>query len=236
MAGIIEALALRALIRWALRALRRILSGFVILSVGLTAIYRFVPVPFTPLMFIRGEVRKAKKRWVPIEKMSPHLVAAAVAAEDQNFVEHWGFDFEAIWDAWKDNRRGGHKRGASTISQQTAKNVFLYPARTYTRKILEAYFTVLIELLWSKRRIMEVYLNVAETGKGLYGVEAAAQAYYGKSAAELDADRAAAIVACLPAPRKWSPVRPSAEVAARIAWIKFHMRTLPPSKYVLDGN
>ncbi len=220
-----------ALVRWLLRTLKRIVFWFVVSSVGLTILYRFVPVAYTPLMFVRGEVWKAKKQWVPIEKMCPDLVAAAIIAEDQKFNEHWGFDFAAMWDAWKYNRtHNGHKRGASTISQQTAKNVFLYPSRTYLRKILEVYFTVLIEIFWPKKRIMEVYLNVAETGDGIYGVEAAAQYYYGKSAANLNRDQAAAVVACFPSPRRWSPVRPSAFVAQRIAWVKAQIPNFPPSK------
>jgi monofunctional biosynthetic peptidoglycan transglycosylase len=229
-ATLLESVALWAWVRWIVRLLRRLALLFVLSSVGLTILYRFVPVPYTPLMFIRGGAWKAKKTWVSMDDISPPLVAAAVAAEDQNFLDHRGFDFSAMYEAWK--QRGKYERGGSTISQQTAKNVFLYPQRTYVRKILEAYFTVLIELFWSKRRIMEVYLNVAETGKGIYGVEAASREYYGKSAANLNADEAAAIVACFPAPRKWSPLRPSKELLARIAAVKYQTRRLPPAKYL----
>ena len=235
MAGLIEGLMAMALVRWLLRTLRRLLFWFLVLSVGVTIFYRFVPVAYTPLMFARGNAWSAKKKWVPMEKMCPDLVAAAIIAEDQRFNEHWGFDFSAMWDAWKYNRtHSGHKRGASTISQQTAKNVFLYPARTYVRKILEAYFTVLIEVFWSKKRIVEVYLNVAEMGEGIYGVEAASQTYYGKSAANLNRDQAAALISCLPSPRKWSPLRPAPFVAQRIAWVKAQIPNFPPSKYTFQ--
>lgn len=149
----------------------------------------------------RGEA--LKREWVPIEKISKNMQLAVICGEDGNFTEHHGFDFAAIKAAMKHNERGGKVRGASTISQQTAKNVFLWNGRSYIRKGLEAYFTVLIEFIWGKNRIMEVYLNVAETGPGIFGAEAAAQEYYNKSADALSKNQAAGIASIFPAPRRW---------------------------------
>jgi len=180
----------------------------------LTLLMRWVPPPITGLQFYRcaesllhGQAPQLHKSWVALEKISPNLQQAAVASEDQNFIEHWGFDFEAIQKAAEFNRKHPKRtHGASTISQQTAKNVYLWPARSWLRKGLESGFTLLIEALWSKRRILEMYLNVAEFGDGLYGVEAASQKYFHKPAAKLSRDEAALLIACLPNPRKWSPV------------------------------
>ena len=149
----------------------------------------------------RGEA--LKREWVPIEGLSKNMQLAVICGEDVNFTEHHGFDFAAIKAAMKHNERGGKVRGASTISQQTAKNVFLWNGRSYVRKGLEAYFTVLIEFIWGKKRIMEVYLNVAETGPGIFGAEAASQEYYQKSAAALTKSQAAGIGSIFPAPRRW---------------------------------
>jgi monofunctional biosynthetic peptidoglycan transglycosylase len=167
------------------------------------AVYRFVPPPMTFLMVQRMvEGRGFDRRWVPMRSISPTLVRAVIAAEDAHFCEHHGFDILAIQKAMRANERGRKLRGGSTISQQTAKNVFLWPSRDYVRKGLEAWFTVLIEKMWGKRRIMEVYLNVAETGIGTYGVEAGAQRYYRHSAARLSRVEAARIAAALPSPKK----------------------------------
>ncbi|MEO7174486.1 MAG: monofunctional biosynthetic peptidoglycan transglycosylase, partial [Saprospiraceae bacterium] len=166
--------------RWAIR----IVVGFFALSILSTIVFRFLPIPITPLMIYRslgqvfhGEPIKMKKDWVPLEKISRNLQLAVICSEDQNFAEHAGFDWKAIDKAMSENekrvKRGKTIRGASTISQQCAKNVFLTPNRTWIRKIFEVYFTVLIETLWSKERILEVYLNVIEMGKGIYGSEAA---------------------------------------------------------------
>src|SRR5690606_15289732 len=149
---------------------------------------------------------------------------AAIAGEDAHFMDHWGFDREAIADAIERNKKGGRLRGGSTISQQTAKNVFLWPRRSWIRKGLETYFTVLIELFWGKKRILEVYLNVIETGDGLYGAEAAAQHYYGRSAERLTKRQAALLVAVLPNPRRWSPARPTAFINRKTNTIVRYMR------------
>lgn len=179
---------------------------FFILSIGLTILYRFVPVPITPLMVIRlmeqatdeKKEMRLHKDWVPMSEISKNAPQAVYASEDQKFLDHNGFDMEAMEKAWEGNKKGKRIKGASTITQQTVKNVFLWPARSYVRKVLEAYFTVLVELIWPKERIMEVYLNVIEMGEGIYGIEAAAQAYYNKPAAKLNRSQSAMIAAVLP--------------------------------------
>lgn len=191
-------------------------------SILVTAAYRFINPPFTPLMAIRlveqifgeDEVRLTKE-WVPIEKISKNMPIAVIASEDNNFLKHPGYDMKAIKRAQELNKKRKRKLGASTITQQTAKNVFLFPSRTYLRKGLELYFTGLIELMWGKKRIMEVYLNVIEMGKGIYGVEAASQEYFHKSASKLSKSEAAAIAAVLPNPRRWNAGKPSAYISGR---------------------
>ena len=214
-----EGLGWKGLLKY---VLKRVLFIFFASSIFMTLVYRFVPVPITPLMVIRcmeqladGEDLRLQKDWVSIDKISPNMVNAVVASEDNLFMTHWGFDFKAIATAKKMNEKGKKLYGASTISQQTAKNVFLWPDRSWVRKGLECYFTVLIELCWPKERIMEVYLNVAETGKGIYGVEAAAQHYYKKSAKNLTPEQSALIAASLPAPRRYNPGNPTAYIRSR---------------------
>ena len=177
---------------------------------------RFMPVYFTPLMFIRvgqqitsGESIKLKHHWVSIDEMSKDMPLAVMSSEDQRFLMHHGFDFDAIQQAAKENREGKRKRGASTISQQTAKNVFLWPGRTWLRKGLEPYFTFLREALWSKQRSMEVYLNSIEMGNGIYGAEAVAQEHFGCKASQLTRKQCALIAATLPNPRKFNSAAPS---------------------------
>jgi len=204
-------------------------------SVFFTILYRFVPVPFVPMYAVRffeqiSDDKKDvvyKRDWVPIEEISPHLIQAVVASEDQRFLEHWGFDFESMKKAYKNNQKGKKIKGGSTISQQTAKNVFLWPARSYVRKAFEAYFTVLIEVLWSKERIMEVYLNVIEYGNGIYGCEAASQYYFHKPCAKLTKGEAALLAAILPSPLKSNPARPSNYINRRKAAILKHMGYFP---------
>ena len=180
-------------------------------------IYRFVPPPITPLMIIRlTQGRGLDYRWRPLSQISPALVQAAVAGEDARFCEHHGFDFAAIQKAMRNNqRRPGRVRGGSTISQQTAKNAFLWPGRTFVRKAVEAYFTVLIEALWGKRRIMEVYLNIVEMGPGTYGAQAAAQHYFGVDAAQLSNLEASRLAAIFPNPLKWQAATPGRYVQRR---------------------
>ena len=170
----------------------KIILGFVLLSVVSVAIYRWVPVRYTPLMAIRsveqmldGRKVRCEHKWVPLDEMSRHMPMAVIASEDNRFASHHGFDFVEIKKAVREAENGGRHRGASTISQQTAKNVFLWPSSSWVRKGFEAYFTVLIEALWSKERIMEVYLNSIETGDGLYGVEAVAEQNFNTTADQL---------------------------------------------------
>jgi len=190
---------------------------FFVLTVIPVCLYKFIPVKYTPLMVIRHFEYKSspkkivtKKQWVFIGDISINLQLAAIAAEDDQFIEHSGFDFDAIQKAYKLNKKRSRKiRGGSTISQQTAKNVFLWPGRSWIRKGLELYFTVLIEGIWGKERIMEVYLNVVELGYGIYGAEAASQFYFDKPASDLNKAEAAALVSILPNPRKFSMKKPS---------------------------
>jgi monofunctional glycosyltransferase len=170
------------------------------ITFALVLLYRFVPVPTTATMLF--DSNGAERDWEPLSNISPNLVRAVIAAEDGKFCQHNGFDTEAIEKAMKRNARGGRIRGGSTISQQTAKNVFLWQGGGYFRKGLEAWFTLLIETLWGKPRIMEVYLNVAETGVGTYGAESGAQRYFKKSARNLTRSEAARIAAALPLPKK----------------------------------
>jgi monofunctional glycosyltransferase len=199
-------------------------------SIVFTLLYRFIPPPATPLMLIRviesiadQKTPAISKDWISLKDISPNLVLAVITSEDNNFESHYGVDFKAIEKAQKLNAKGKKIRGASTITQQTAKNAFLWPSRTYIRKGLELYFTGLIELFWGKKRIMEVYLNVIEMGDGIYGAEAASQFYFHKSAKNLTRPEAAAIAAVLPNPRKWRPDRPTAYIARKKAWIVAHM-------------
>jgi len=217
----------------ALRRLGRIpafaITGFLIGSVFLVALYRVVPPPVTPLMLIRlVEGYGISKSSRPLDEISPNLVHAAMASEDAKFCEHHGFDWDAIHAAWQHYGEGARPlRGASTISMQTAKNVFLWPGRDWIRKGLEAYFTVLIELAWGKERIIEIYLNVVEWGPGIYGAEAASQFYFHKPARALTAEEAARLAAILPDPLKWSASRPDRYVAERASFIRAQTPDLP---------
>jgi monofunctional biosynthetic peptidoglycan transglycosylase len=202
------------------RLLRNIaLALFIVLVAGpvvTVILYRFIPPPVTPLMVIRAvEGRGLDHRWRPIDKVAPALPRALIAAEDARFCEHHGFDFNALQKAYANNEAGKKIRGGSTISQQTAKNVFLWPGRSYVRKGLEAWFTVLIELLWGKERIMEVYLNSIEFGSGIYGAQAASQRYFGVDADKLTPAQASRLAAILPSPLKWRVIKPGKYVAKR---------------------
>jgi monofunctional biosynthetic peptidoglycan transglycosylase len=206
---------------WKSLILRTVLFCF-ISSLGLVLLYSFMPVFATPLMAIRSvssfwgsEFLGIHKSWVPLERISPNIQRAVLKAEDYRFYEHSGFDFDAIEKAMKYNKTHKRKKGASTITQQTAKNVFLWPNRDWLRKGLEAYFTVLLELVWSKERIMEVYLNVIEFGPGVYGVEAAAQKYFHRPAKSLSPSQAAMMAAVLPNPHRFRIDRPSSYVLSR---------------------
>lgn len=199
---------------------------FNIISFLVVLLFKFVPVPFTPLMGIRAIEHKNNAKemtcshnWVPIEEISLNLQKAVIASEDGRFLDHWGFDFEAMQKAYKNNTKGKKLKGGSTISQQTAKNVFLWQGRSYIRKALEAYYTVLIELIWGKKRIMEVYLNSIEMGDGVYGAEAAAKHWFKKDAASLTRYEAAGIAAILPSPRRFKASNSSSYINRRKAKI-----------------
>lgn len=214
--------------KWILKAL---LYFFCITFVWVL-LYRFINPPVTYLMIERGFERlandknlKLKKDWKDWDEISFNLKKAALGGEDNFFLEHHGFNFNAIQNAYTKNKKGRKIRGGSTISQQTAKNVFLWGARSYIRKGFEAYFTILIELLWSKKRILEVYLNVIETGDGIYGAEMATQTYYNKSCKSLTKGEAALLIACLPNPRRWSPAKPTAYIYYKQHSILKNMRS-----------
>ena len=222
-------------ILWFLRFVKYFLIIYFASSIFFVVLFRFVNPPVTPLMLIRvaqqsfsGQTVKLKKEWVSPDKISADLPLAVVASEDNLFMEHSGFDFESIRKAkeYNDRKKGKKVRGASTITQQTAKNVFLWPQRSWVRKGLEVYFTLLIELVWGKERIMEVYLNVIETGKGIYGVEQASQEYFGKPAARVSRREAALIAAILPNPLKWNPASPTPYIRGRQQWILWNMNNI----------
>jgi len=217
--------------------LKRIVAAFFILSIVSTILFRFIPVPITPLMLIRcveqiadGELPTLKKDWVHLSEINSSLVLAVIASEDQKFAEHFGFDFEAIEKVAKQNiklqKRGKPIKGGSTISQQCAKNVYLFPQRSYIRKAFEVYFTFLIEVFWSKKRIMEVYLNVIEMGNGIYGAQAAAKTFFKKDAKQLSNAESATIAAVLPNPRRWNAGKPTGYINKRKNWILRQMSHL----------
>lgn len=222
------------MIKKLLKFILKLFLGFIALTVFWVLLYKFVPVPYTPLMAIRSlegtEGNQTQHDWVSIDEISPYLQLAVICSEDQSFLNHNGFDRKAIEKALENNEKGKKLRGGSTISQQTAKNVFLWPGRTWIRKGLETYFTLLIETLWSKERILEVYLNSIEMGKGVYGAEAASQYWFKKPAKSLKAENAAAIAAILPNPRSYSANPPGPYVSKRIQWIVRQMRYYGPFK------
>ena len=217
---------IRSLLSKCGRLIRNLLIFFFISTLLAVVVYRFVPVSFTPLMGIRlyeqwraDKPLRLEHEWVPLSQISRHLPQAVVASEDNLFMDHNGFDIEQIQQARREAERGKRVRGASTISQQTAKNVFLWPGKSYLRKGLEAYFTLLIEWIWGKERIMEVYLNSIEMGEGIYGAQAVAQAHFQKEAYALTRAEAALIAATLPNPRRFNSAKPSAYMRKRQAQI-----------------
>ena len=209
-------------------------------SLFFVILYKFINPPVTPLMIIRvmeqswsGQTIRLQHKWIDLDNMSPNLPLAVVASEDNLFMEHSGFDFESIEKAKEFNakKQGKKMRGASTISQQTAKNVFLWPQRSWVRKGLEVYFTVLIEFVWGKKRILEVYLNIIETGNGIYGAESASQKFFGKSASKISRGESALIAAILPNPLKWDPASPTPYIRERQQWILWNMNNIGPLHY-----
>lgn len=216
--------------------------GFVALTVIPVLALRWID-PGTSAFMLRaraealldGEWRyRNRYEWVALERVSRHAAVAVIAAEDQHFPFHLGFDLQSIREAVRHNSRGRSVRGASTISQQVAKNLFLWPGRSWLRKGLEAWFTVLIEIVWPKERILEMYLNVAEFGRGVYGVEAAAQRYFNRPAARLNREQSALLAAVLPNPRRFRVDRPSRYVTQRQQWILRQMRGLGGPAYLRE--
>ncbi|MGH8435756.1 MAG: monofunctional biosynthetic peptidoglycan transglycosylase [Pseudomonas sp.] len=215
------------------------LLWFVVGSALLVLLFRWVPPPGTALMverklesWIDGKPIDLKRDWRPWSELPDDLKIAVIAGEDQKFAEHWGFDINAIQAALAHNERGGSLRGASTLSQQVAKNLFLWSGRSWLRKGLEAWFTGLIELFWPKQRILEVYLNSVEWGDGVFGAEAAARKHFGIAAPYLSSRQASLLAAVLPNPRAWSAGRPSSYVSRRADWIRRQMRQLGGSHYL----
>lgn len=225
---------IRKISRWLWKAF----LWFLGLSILTVIIFKWVPVPITPLMITRAIENKIDGNdavlshdWVPLEEISPNLQKAVIASEDGNFLKHSGFDFAAMQKAFKNNQKGKKLKGGSTISQQTAKNVFLWQGRSYLRKGLEAYFTVLIELIWGKERIMEVYLNSIEMGNGVYGAEEAARVWYRTKAINLTKREAAGIAAILPNPRKYKATNSSSYIERRKDRIMRNMRHIGKIEY-----
>jgi monofunctional glycosyltransferase len=223
----------RFCIRRILTRTAQVCTVFLIATTGGTLLFRWIAPPTTAVILERrldawrnGRRYDVDSRWVPWKQISPQAALAVIAAEDQNFASHHGFDFDSIQKALDEHERGRRLRGASTITQQVAKNVFLWSGRSFVRKGFEAYFTTLIELTWPKRRIIEVYLNVIELGEGVFGVEAASRLYFRKPAAQLQAEEAALLAAVLPNPVRLKAAHPSAYVEERRAWILSQMEQL----------
>ena len=221
---------LRSLCRLALRWFVFGIAG----TMAITIFFRWVPLPCSSLMIQRqiaslwekDKAYRFRYRWVGLERISPYAPLAVIASEDQKFFQHMGFDFDAMEKAWEHNQRRKRVHGASTISQQLAKNLFLWPERSFLRKGMEVYFTLLLEGLWPKRRIIEVYLNVVEFGPGIFGIEAASQAYFHKPAARLNSAEAAILAAILPSPLRSNPSRPSGYISERAWHIQQQMRLM----------
>jgi len=227
------------MLRSLLRRLLKLVLWLMLASALLVLALRWLPPPGSALMLERkiaswssGQPVQLQRQWRPWKELPDPLKMAVIAAEDQKFAEHWGFDLGAIQAALAHNQTGGSLRGASTLSQQVAKNLFLWSGRSWPRKALEAWFTALIELLWSKERILEVYLNSVEWGDGTFGAEAAAQHHFGISAPYLDARQASQLAAVLPNPHRWSAGRPDAHVLRRANWIRQQVHQLGGSHYL----
>ena len=218
--------------RWLLYGL----LGFVVISLLPVIVLRWVTPPTSAVMLARtlAEGHAQDYRWVPLERIPGHAALAVIAAEDQKFPQHRGFDYAAIRDAARSNIRGGRLRGASTLTQQVARNLFLWQGRSYLRKGLEAWMTALLELTWPKRRILEVYLNIAEMGNRSFGIEAASHHHYGHSAHALSREQAALLAAILPNPRRYRISNPSAYISERQAWILEQMELLGGTAYLQE--
>ncbi|MEO9522292.1 monofunctional biosynthetic peptidoglycan transglycosylase [Marinobacter alexandrii] len=230
-------MARKSLIRRSLSKLAWLLAGALLLLMAVIILLRFVNPPTSSFMLghrLSLPDQALYQRWVPLSEISPWMPLAVVASEDQRFPEHWGVDFAAIRTALAEYEAGEGLRGASTITQQTAKNLFLWNGRSFVRKALEAGLALGIEGLWPKKRIMEVYLNIAEFGPGVYGVEAASRRYFGVSASQLSSIQSARLAAVLPNPKSLSAIAPSAYVWERVSWIRGQMAQLSGLNYLRD--
>lgn len=228
-------MAKRSMLRRVLGMLAWSLAGLLLFVVAVLVVFRFANPPTTAFIIahqLEYSGDNVRQQWVRLSDISPWMPLAVVASEDQRFPEHWGVDVNAIKTAVADFRRGDGLRGASTITQQTAKNLFLWNDRSFARKALEAGLAMSLEAIWPKRRIMEVYLNVAEFGEGIYGVEAASQAYFGTSARHLTSGHAARLAAVLPNPKVFDARSPSAYVWQRVSWIEGQMKQLSGLRYL----
>lgn len=230
---------LRRFMRLLWRIVWRGVLAFVLLSVALVLLFRVVPPPGSMVMverkiqsWVNSEPISIQREWRRWDSLSVNAKLAVIAAEDQRFPHHSGFDLVELQRAWQASQEGGRLRGASTLTQQTAKNVFLWTGRSWTRKGLEAWFTLLIEIFWSKQRILEVYLNVAEWDRGVFGLEVAAQHYFGVSSSSLTERQASLLAAILPSPLTRSASRPDAQVERRSQWIRQQMRNLGGADYL----
>jgi len=221
---------MRKIGRWLLLTI----ASLALFSILAVLVLRWVPPPTSSVMLQRtlSEARSQDFRWVPLQEIAPAAALAVVAAEDQKFPSHWGFDLEAIWDAVFHHAQGGRLRGASTLTQQVARNLFLWQGRSYLRKALEAWFTGVLELLWPKERILEVYLNIAEMGERTFGIESASQNYFGRSACRISRGQAALLAAVLPNPRRYRADQPSHYVTERQRWILRQMEQLGGTIYL----
>lgn len=223
--------------------LAKLLFWSIVSSFAIVLLFKWLPVPITPLMLLQnieqiknGKDTSWKHDWVPLHEISKKLQLAVICSEDQQFLNHKGFDFKAIEAAYEYNKKGKKIKGASTISQQTAKNVFLWPQRSWLRKGLETYFTYLIELLWSKERILEVYLNSIEMGNSVFGAEAAAQYWFKTSASKLSTYEAAAIAAILPNPRRYKATPATSYIQSRKQWIIKQMHFFGPLEFKINND
>lgn len=230
---------LAALLRGALRWAALAGAAFIVLSIVSVLLLRHVPIHGSMVMLERkaqawlsGERLPIQQQWRSWDALADHAKLAVIAAEDQRFPHHRGFDLDEMRRAWEASRNGGRLRGASTISQQTAKNLFLWTGRSWLRKGLEAWFTLLLEVLWPKQRILEVYLNIVEWDHGIFGLEAAGQHYFGVAAGQLSEVQASRLAAILPNPRAWDATRPGPHVERRSQWIRQQMRNLGGTRYL----
>ena len=225
--------------RKTLSIIKKIVIGFMLVSVFLILLMRWVN-PFCSMLMVERKIAhwniSQQRTWKDWDQISDNIKIAVIAAEDQNFADHWGFDFKAINRALIYNQKNRKIRGASTITQQVAKNIFLFSSRSWIRKGVESWFTVWIELIWSKQRTLEIYLNSVEWGEGIFGIEAASRHYFNVSASQLTPYQASLLAATLPNPRKWSPANPDDKIQKKAEWIRGQMSNLGGKSYLKQLN